>query len=126
MDRLVAFIEARRDRPHEWGENDCVMFVADYYALMTGTDYAADIRGTYHTEAEAVALLRARGGVKKLLTSYLGPARIAREIRRGDIVCGDFGMGVACGICVGHAIAAVSDRGLSFFALGNARWCWHG
>ena len=65
-ERLHALVLERRRMPFAWGENDCCLWAADAVLIQTGQDPAATWRGTYATEAEAVALLASLGGVRAL------------------------------------------------------------
>jgi hypothetical protein len=47
----------RARMPFAWGTNDCAMFVADGIERMTGTDIAADFRGRYDNEKDAIATI---------------------------------------------------------------------
>ena len=46
-------LETMKERPFVWGTFDCCLFAADIVQALTGVDYAAGYRGTYHSEAEA-------------------------------------------------------------------------
>jgi hypothetical protein len=53
--RLLAQIALGRKSAFAWGTFDCALWVCDCIQAMTGTDPAANYRGTYSTEAEAMA-----------------------------------------------------------------------
>lgn len=63
MARFEAFIDETNLTPHVWGVSDCSLMVADWALANGHPDPAADLRGTYATEAECRALLAARGGL---------------------------------------------------------------
>lgn len=58
---------ARSD--HVWSESDCAMTIANWWRLKHGCDPAADLRGTYHSEAECQAVLQREGGMIGVVTT---------------------------------------------------------
>jgi hypothetical protein len=64
---MAAFIDAHRPMPFEWGSNDCALFPADGWKVMTGVDLAADFRGRYDTERGARRIAREAGGMRELV-----------------------------------------------------------
>jgi len=48
--------------PHRWGSHDCCLGAANAIEAFTGVDLAADFRGKYSTEAEALALIHSVTG----------------------------------------------------------------
>ncbi|WP_373962482.1 DUF6950 family protein [Kosakonia sacchari] len=83
--RLIAVMKAAEKRPFSWGENDCCLFSADCALAMCGEDFAAVLRGTYHTETGAKKVLLRNGGtLEKVLGRFLDevPVKLAQ---RGDI-----------------------------------------
>lgn len=53
------------------GGVDCVLFLANWIRETCGRDPAADLRGTYSTQAEARAILEKAGGFIPLVTCRL-------------------------------------------------------
>lgn len=47
MDALSAWLTRFARLPYEWGHRDCMLFMADWVAHVTGTDPAADLRDSY-------------------------------------------------------------------------------
>jgi len=103
---LSQYLRERIAAPFVWGQNDCILFAADAVMAMTGTDLAADYRGTYSDEAGAAALLESLGGIESLITNSLGiePHQNWRRAFRGDVVLIDGGNGRL-------AAAIVADKG---------------
>lgn len=66
-ERWNAFVEERRNRPFQWGANDCGLFAADAVLAVTGTDIAKDWRG-YRTERGALNRVKKVGGMRHFLT----------------------------------------------------------
>lgn len=48
---------------HVWSESDCAMTMANWWQRKHGFDPASHLRGTYHSEAECLAVLRREGGM---------------------------------------------------------------
>lgn len=65
---LEAFITAAASRAFTWGELDCSLWVADWIVANGHPDPAAQLRGTYATEAACAALLADAGGLEALCT----------------------------------------------------------
>lgn len=84
-ERLDALIAERRDAPFAWGTNDCCLFAADAVLACSGVDVAAELRGAYHTAAEAADLLEERGGVERLAEATLGDEVLPQQAQPGDI-----------------------------------------
>lgn len=64
---VVSFIDSRRPAPFEWGVNDCALFPADAWQVMTGVDLAARFRGRYKSERGALRLMRKAGGMREFV-----------------------------------------------------------
>lgn len=112
-DRLAEFVEASRTRPFAWGSWDCCQFAAEAVLALTGIDHRAAFP-TYATREEAEEIIGNLGGLDLLLSSVLGDAKPATRAQRGDLILGDFGDGLAVGLCLGVTSCAVSPRGLVF------------
>lgn len=82
---LAAVFAARRRMPFQWGTHDCCMFPADCVLAVTGNDLAADLRGTYSTEAEADAVLQRLGGIVEIAIARLGPVVSTEQAQPGDV-----------------------------------------
>lgn len=66
-DVLLNFLRAAARQPFRWGEFDCCLFFADWIELRCGIDPAFDLRGMYSTEREMRRLVKARGGIMRLV-----------------------------------------------------------
>ncbi|MBL0374040.1 hypothetical protein JJB09_18625 [Rhizobium sp. KVB221] len=55
--RLLDYVHAQERTPFNWGQSDCLLFVAGAIEAMTGEDVAAPYRGKYSSFEEARALL---------------------------------------------------------------------
>jgi hypothetical protein len=117
-DLLAGFIEARRSRPFEWGVNDCCLFAADWVALATGKDPAAELRGTYSTALSAQRIVADAGSLAQLVEEALvrdgfTPV-VATLAMRGDLIVRDSGQGDCVGVVLGAQSAFVAAEGLAF------------
>lgn len=84
-ERLAALFAARAAQPFEWGVFDCCLFAADAVLAVTGHDPAADLRGTYSTEAGAARVLRRWGGVDGIAVARAGRVVAAGLAQPGDV-----------------------------------------
>ena len=76
---LRAFLATVGRREPRFGDCDCALVLADWWmAARGGPDPAADLRGTYATEEECAALLKARGGLPRLVKEIAGKAGAER------------------------------------------------
>jgi hypothetical protein len=121
--RLRDFIESRRKVPYAIGSNDCCLFVADCVKEITGSDPAESLRG-YTTAEEAQALIDDHGGMKALVSEFLGKSNGPLCARRGDVVSVDTPEGLAIGICLGVKAAFVTDKGLRFRPMSDCLDSW--
>ena len=88
------FLLDNRSTPFAWGTHDCSMFVANAVKAFTGTDLAADFRGTYNDHASALSAIRKITGGQSIadaaawvakkhgLTEWTHPL----QAQRGDLV----------------------------------------
>lgn len=114
--RLNEFLRAAARRPFEWGVCDCCLFLADWIAWRDGLDPAAELRGSYSTEREMRRLLKARGGIERVVGDC---ARRAGLVPIAEPAAGDVGL-------VKVAIALWRGRGvlvpLGAIAVGRGLW----
>jgi hypothetical protein len=142
--RLNAALDKHSRRPHDWGRDDCMIFVADCVWALTQKDAAEPWRRTYSDEAGALALVEAHGGFPKLVETALTRAGIAFEhippsfAQRGDPCFLDISRHFtpealalnpladlgAVGICVGAEVALKTFTGLERRPLGWATTAW--
>lgn len=109
---LMAYVEAVRDRPFEWGKHDCCCFAAGAVEAMTGQNPMAEFLGTYSDQESARAALREIGSgtlYHTLLSKFGRPLHPSRA-RRGDIAYAVHD-GPTLGICLGQDCAFVGQEG---------------
>lgn len=127
---LSGMLRGQKDQPFAWGTNDCLMFPADIVKALTGFDPAADLRGTYSTEREAMNIIAAAGSTADLIDRQLGfkGSRKTLSARRGDVVIMKTVYGIMGGVVddSGARIAVpISDqKTLTRFPLTKAWRVW--
>lgn len=77
MARFERFVGETDATPHVWGVSDCSLMVADWCVANGYPDPAAELRGTYATEAECRAILEARGGLSNVVAACASLAGLA-------------------------------------------------
>lgn len=83
--RLSAYLDERRNVPFAWGSNDCCLFAANWLRVCHGVDLARPWRGKYKSEASALKVLKAAGGVRGVVDGLLPRVKLAFA-NRGDVV----------------------------------------
>jgi hypothetical protein len=81
--RLSAVIHARFTQPFAWGIQDCCRFPAACVEAVTGVDPMATLE--YATEAEARRIIRAGGGLPKMIAARLGKEVLPALAQPGDV-----------------------------------------
>lgn len=122
--RLAALVAQRMRHPFIWGVHDCCLFAADAVLACTGQDLAADLRGTYSTQAQAGELLAARGGIIKLASGRLGRVTPPALAQAGDVALADMGDGYILAVCGGAHFLAPGPAGLVPLQLHQVRRAW--
>ena len=106
---LNRVIREYQGAPFTWGESDCLHFVADCIAAMTGEDIAAPIRRAYASRLGASRVLARLGhaSVNDLLAALLEGVAVPCAIREASL--GDIGVS-ADGVCCINTIAGFIAR----------------
>jgi hypothetical protein len=121
--RLDALVAQRMVAPFVWGVQDCCLWAADCVQAMTGTDHAADVRGTYSTAAGALRVLQQLGGIEAM------GARAGAPIPPLAAGVGDVGLIVLedrslLAVCMGAVWLAPAAQGLAARPLGGVLRAW--
>ncbi|MET3926645.1 hypothetical protein [Devosia sp. 2618] len=90
----IDFFNKALGRTFQWGEEDCSMFLANWWRHVHAVDPARWLRGTYRDAIEADIVVMANRGLQRLV------ARIASEagaVRTRAPTFGDFGLVVVGG-----------------------------
>jgi hypothetical protein len=127
-ERLAALVEARRDAPFAWGVQDCMIWAADAVLACTGEDPAAPWRGSYATEAEALAIMAGFGGQVPMIEAVQA-ARGAAECplpfaQRGDTALVRQGNQLVMAVVLDGMLAAAGDDGLLMLPIDTALRVW--
>lgn len=85
QERLAACLAERAARPFDWGTHDCCMFAADCVLACTGTDPAADLRGSYDSVLGAANTVQELGGLAVIAADRLGPEIAPALAQVGDV-----------------------------------------
>ncbi len=126
-ERLARKIDASRNQPFVWGENDCCLFAADCIRAITGVDLAKPYR-IYTSQAQALRMLHKRGGVVGIADTVAAKYNIPEiqplTAQRGDVCLFDIGRGDTLGIVAGEHIFAPGAIGLIGFPILQAVRTW--
>lgn len=125
---LAEFFERRKDMPFEWGVNDCMIFCSDGVLALTGTDPAADIRGTYSDQDGAAKVIAGFGDSVEAIIEAKGFKRVEKAFsHRGDVVTYQCGERVCGGIIdetARRGVFVLPNRGLTRIPLKHCSNVW--
>ncbi len=112
-DALIAFLRARRDRPFAWGRrrNDCVAFGFGAVKVQTRRDLAAELGVDWSSKAQAVAVLKALGGLEAALDRVL-PRTPCAMAHRGDLALAPTHGGSCLMVVEGETLIGVAQDGV--------------
>lgn len=79
----IAFLQKASGRAFKWGQEDCALFLANWWRHVHGTDPAAWLRGGYDSEDGAAAIIAANRGLQRVALEA-GAVR-TREPVRGSL-----------------------------------------
>jgi hypothetical protein len=126
--RLSVFLTDHLEVRFQWGRLDCCLWAATWVEQCCGWDPAADLRGTYESEAGALRIIEAEGGVVAMLNRRLNrpPMLTSSFARRGDVAAlpGTAGLELCIGIVLGATVAVLTPLGLYRGPLGDATHAW--
>lgn len=122
--RLGALVDQHHRTPFAWGTFDCITFAADAVLACTGVDLAADMRGQYSTEPEALALLAQHGGVVALACARLGAVVPVALAQPGDIGVASIDHLHRLAVCCGGHFLAPGPVGLTYIAPDQVLRVW--
>lgn len=104
-------ISESRNKPFEWGVNDCCLFAADCCIAVCGIDPAEPYRGTYTTEIGAKrALSKGHGSLDSAFDACFARVDAAMAMR-GDICMHDTPDGAAMAVRWGGSWWALTPDG---------------
>ncbi|GAB5431083.1 MAG: hypothetical protein EpisKO_04530 [Epibacterium sp.] len=114
--RLAAYLARVARLPFRPGSHDCVLFAAGAVEAMTGTDLAAEYRGSYRTLKDGQEVLKARGYADHIaLVEDLFESVAPALAQVGDlaVVPGGQGERGALGIFQGSGVYVLDPSGLA-------------
>jgi hypothetical protein len=122
--RFALLCIERRARAFEWGAHDCCLWAADTVNTLTGQDFAADLRGTYATAAEASRVLKKLSGVRGIATAALGASAAPAYAAVGDIVLMQQDGRDLLAVCNGLEALCAGHAGLAPASMQQALAAW--
>jgi hypothetical protein len=123
--RLIACVEAARDRPFAWGSHDCCTFAADCIQAVTGEDVRARAGIGPYDNARVARKALGRGGLKGLATRLLGePLAFPAHAGRGDVALIRLGRRAWLGVVIDARVACVGPEGLVFVPRSGIAEAW--
>lgn len=123
--KLIEFVESKRQEPFEWGKNDCFLFAMDCVAMLRGEDVAAEIRG-YDSALSAAKLQKKVKSIDWIDERFVRYDHV-NLIQRGSIVCYMHETHTppeALGICVGAEFVAPGKDGIEFLPMSQVVIGW--
>jgi len=129
--RLAEFGRARASMPFSWGTNDCCTFAAAAVEAVSGSNPMSSME-PYGTEAgrkrKALRRLLRRidkaGGLKALVTEFLGAPISPRMASVGDVVLVLNAGAEVVGVCNGINIMAPGASGVVTLSMDAAVAAW--
>lgn len=130
-ERLNKYLEENRDRPFEWGVNDCFTFTNNAFKAMYGSGWADDWGDRYLNDK---APLRRRELIKEFRFSSFESA-VDDRLQRVDHIpplgalvttkqAEKWIIGVAMGICTGTKAVFLSKQGVIYLPLDYIHQSW--
>lgn len=123
--RFSDYLDKMRLKPFIWGENDCMMFAAKAYEVITGNNCYSQY-GQYDSEESAMGIINSNGGLNNIIKKELGRgSKVILSAKRGDIALLKI-PALTCGIVddSGQFIAVPSEKGLVRYPLLKAWRIW--
>jgi len=115
---LAEYITRHLAKPFKWGENDCVLFAAEWVKISTGKDYLAELP-KWTTAKEALRIVQSLGGLEAALDERF--TRINPHTAKD----GDIALYKGC-MCIfsGPKIVGPNINGLEFVKRTAAECAW--
>ena len=110
IERLIAFIEARLNKPHDFRDNDCVRFVLGAVEAQYG--YNVRLGVNWSTERGAKRAIARLGGMRSAADEHFNQIRMDRAAF-GDIAgVNDPATGFHVMLIEGQSLIAPGERGV--------------
>jgi len=112
------------NRPFVWGTADCCTSACDVFLRLWGVDPMQPLRGLYASKDEATAIIRARGGWRRMAQGLADAAGLVGGCgEAGEIGLVRLNDGFALGVALGHGQWAGPVDG-GFQTVGPAVLSW--
>jgi hypothetical protein len=114
---LDALLLEYREKPFEWGSNDCCLFAANVVLAYTGIDMGVRWRGKYDSKDSLEELLQGMTVeeiMEQVAEDYNLPEIKPLQASRGDVVILESELGPALGIVTGAQSACTGHDGIAF------------
>jgi hypothetical protein len=126
---LSEYIEKNMHKPFKRGSHDCAMFAVNCAHVMTGKDYAGDLRQVYKSREQAMEVLKGKGFIdlEQVATDRLGePYVFSVMAKRGDCVSvhGTEGAALAIVDLSGKQAVTTGKKGLEFHPMKSWVKAW--
>ena len=124
--RLADYFDLQKDRPFEWGKNDCILFSAHAVALILDRDIEGEILGYGEYDRDrALEILKKHGGtIEGILDNHFKRKRNALLAKRGDIATVLDDDLEATGIVYGKHVVCKTKSGLKFISINKIKTVW--
>lgn len=121
-ERLADYLDAGRDAPFAWGENDCATFAAGAIAAITDTQIEVP---RVESAADYARFVLASGALHEHVVDRLGePLGSPAHAQRGDLVLMLLDERPTLGVCIGAEAAGPGPAGLVTMPMQSARAAW--
>ncbi len=124
--QLAKFFFLSSRTPFAYGSFDCCMFVCDAILAMTGTDIAAEFRGTYSSQKESRRHGSVRSIAERVTREHGMPEVPVLRAQRGDMALlkrpRDYSLGIFD--LSGMAVAAATKKGTVRVPLSEVQRAW--
>jgi len=124
--RLADYFDLQKDRPFEWGKNDCILFSAHAVALVLDRDIDGEVLGYGDYDKErALDILKRHGGkISGILDNHFARKENKKLVCRGDIATVLDGETEATGIVFGKYVVCKTYNGLKYVPVEKITTVW--
>lgn len=128
MARLQDAVDTAHVLPFSYGLHDCCTFAAHCVDSMCGTELVSRMQRDhpYRTEEDAYEHIAASGGLRNLVTQYLGePMHNVLLAQPGDIALTlNHDSREIVGVIIGHNVVVPGSSGLVSYTTGGIMAAW--
>lgn len=124
---MMQSIEDGKRRDFAWGQHDCCVFAARVADAMTDGDYVRRLlrQFDYNSQADIDALFSANGGLRGLMTDFMGEPVGWMQSAQGDVVLMlDAEDKEVLGVCEGSAVICATAKGVIPLPMSRAVCAW--